>query len=212
MLHPLQMVPESQKEAHRTKKIDTTNPTLQLNRVNIMIEIYKSSQKYYYIYAPKITFPTFVDNHILPCPVGTRLKFHAYASDRFANVEFQRTEARLIYIQNIRFRLFVSPYFNQDRTVTPDALHALILRGFKSFPSLIMKYNTTTVSIWARCQIFWNPPGIVPEDCKLDAYLQLKPLRHVRSRGKRIVTSLNELWGDAKSEIQPSGWRRICIF
>ncbi|GFY61711.1 uncharacterized protein TNIN_226171 [Trichonephila inaurata madagascariensis] len=160
-----------------------------------MIEIYKSSQKYYYIYVPNVTFPTFVDNHILPCPVGTRLKFHGYTSEGFANVEFLRTEAGFLYIPNMRFRPFISPYFNQDGMVTPDALRALILRGFKSFPSLIMKYNTTTISIWARCQIFWNPPGIVPEDWKLDAYLQLKPLRHVRSRGKRIVTSLNGIVG-----------------
>ncbi|GFW24893.1 hypothetical protein TNCV_3846271 [Trichonephila clavipes] len=82
-----------------------------------------------------------------------------------------------------------------DGVVTPDALSAFILRGFKSFPSLIMKFNTTTVSILALCQILWNPLGIVPEDWKLDAYLQLKPLRHARSWGKRIVTSLNELWG-----------------
>ncbi|GFX42420.1 uncharacterized protein TNCV_1519841 [Trichonephila clavipes] len=137
------------------------------------------SKLFYYIYVPNITFPTFVDNHILPCPVGTRLKFHGYASDGFANVEFQRTEAGFLYIQNIR--RFTSPYFKRDGVVTPDALRTLILRGFKSFPSLIMKYNTITVSIWARCQIFWNPPGIVPEDWKLDEYLQLKSLRHARS-------------------------------
>ncbi|GFY31512.1 hypothetical protein TNCV_4693561 [Trichonephila clavipes] len=32
---------------------------------------------------------------------------------------------------------------------------------------------------------FGIPPGIVPEDWKLDAYLQLKPLRHARSWGKK---------------------------
>ncbi|PRD26071.1 UNVERIFIED_CONTAM: hypothetical protein NCL1_39097 [Trichonephila clavipes] len=57
------------------------------------------SQIYFYICVPNITFPTFVDNLILPCPLGTRLKFHGYASDGFANVEFQRTEAGFLYIQ-----------------------------------------------------------------------------------------------------------------
>ncbi|GFT38382.1 uncharacterized protein TNCV_3064361 [Trichonephila clavipes] len=114
----------------------------------VMIEIYKSSQNYYYIYVPNIIFPTFVDNHILPCPVGTRLKFHGYAFDGFANVEFLWTEAGFLYIQNIRR----FPYFNRDEVVTPDALRAFIQRELKSFPSLKMKYNTTTVSIWARCQ------------------------------------------------------------
>ncbi|GFW11221.1 uncharacterized protein TNCV_5132321 [Trichonephila clavipes] len=128
-----------------------------------MIEIYKSSPNYYYIYVPNITFPSFVDNHILPCPVGTRLKFHGYASDRFADVEFLWIEAGFLYTQNI------FPYFNRDEMVTPDALRAFILRGFKSFPSLKMKYNTTMVSIWARGQFSWNHPGIVPEGWKLDA-------------------------------------------
>ncbi|GFS47556.1 hypothetical protein TNCV_4219981 [Trichonephila clavipes] len=73
--------------------------------------------------------------------------------------------------------------------VTPDALRAFILRGH--FPSLKMKYKTTMVSVWARGQWFWNQPGIVPGGWKLEVYLQ--PLRHARS--KRIVTSLNELWG-----------------
>ncbi|GFU74773.1 hypothetical protein TNCV_2431631 [Trichonephila clavipes] len=131
---------------------------------------------------------------ILPCPVGTRLKLHGYASDRFADVEFLRTEAGFLYIQNMH------SYFNRDEVVTPNALRAFILRRFKSFPSLKMKYNTTMVSIWARCQFFFNHPGIVPEGWKLDAYLQLKPLRHVRYRGKGIVTSLNELLGDAKCQ------------
>ncbi|GFS80753.1 hypothetical protein TNCV_86691 [Trichonephila clavipes] len=66
-----------------------------LNKV--MIEIYKSSQNDYYIYVPNITYSSFVDNHILPCPVGTRLKLHTYASDRFADVEFLRTEAGFLY-------------------------------------------------------------------------------------------------------------------
>ncbi|GFX71796.1 hypothetical protein TNCV_2010331 [Trichonephila clavipes] len=88
--------------------------------------------------------------------------------------------------------------------VTPDALRAFILHGFKQFPSLKMKYNTTMVSIGARGQWFWTHPGIVPGGWKLEAYLQLKPLRH--ARGKRIVTSLNELWGPK----QRRGWRRIC--
>ncbi|GFU24925.1 uncharacterized protein TNCV_339831 [Trichonephila clavipes] len=103
-----------------------------LNQVSIKIEIYKSSQNYNYIYVPNRTFSTFVDNHILPCSVGTRLKFHGYASDSFVNVEFQRTEAGFLYMQNIR--RFPSPYFNRDGVVTPDALRALILRGFKFFP------------------------------------------------------------------------------
>ncbi|GFW46575.1 hypothetical protein TNCV_1936451 [Trichonephila clavipes] len=137
------------------------------------------------------------DNHILPCPVGTRLKFHG--SDRFADVEFLRTKAGFLYKQNI------FPYFNRNEVVTPDALRAFILRGFKNFPSLKMKYNTTMVSVWARGQFFWNHPGIVPRGCELEAYLQLKPLRH--ARGKGIVTSLNELWGPK----QPSGWRRRCV-
>ncbi|GFU12461.1 hypothetical protein TNCV_4244281 [Trichonephila clavipes] len=68
-----------------------------------------------------------------------------------------------------------------------------------------MKYNTTTDSIWARCQICWNPPGIVLVDWKLDVYLHFKSLQHARSWGKAIVTSLNELWGDAKMPQQPSG-------
>ncbi|GFS98129.1 hypothetical protein TNCV_3850011 [Trichonephila clavipes] len=106
-------------------------------------------------------------------------------------------------MQNIR--RFPSPYFNRDGMVTPDALRALILRGLKFFPSLIMKYNTTTDSIWARCQIYWNPPGIVPVDWKLDVYLHFKSLKQFRSWGKAIVTSLNELWGDAKMPQQPSG-------
>ncbi|GFU02099.1 uncharacterized protein TNCV_533181 [Trichonephila clavipes] len=168
----------------------------------VMVEIYKSSQNDYYIYVPNITYPSFVDNHILPCPVGTRLKLHGYASDRFANVEFLRTKAGFLYKQNI------FPYFNRGEVVTPDALFAFILRGFKHFPSLKMKYNTTMVSIWARGQWFWTHPGIVPGGWKLEAYLQLKPLRHAPSRGKRIVTSLNELWGEVPK--QPSGWRRIC--
>ncbi|GFT23944.1 hypothetical protein TNCV_3207901 [Trichonephila clavipes] len=161
----------------------------------VMIEIYKSSQNAYYIYVPNITFPSFVDNHILPCPMGTRLKLHG--SDRFANVEFLRTEAGFLYKQNM------FPYFNRGEVVTPDALRAFILRGFKHFPSLKMKYNTTMVSVWARGQWFWNPPGIVPGGWKLEAYLQ--PLRH--ARGKRIVTSLNELRGPK----QPSGWRRCVL-
>ncbi|GFS58302.1 uncharacterized protein TNCV_2474821 [Trichonephila clavipes] len=169
----------------------------------VMIEIYKSRQNYYYIYVPNINFPSFADNHILPCPVGTRLKFHGYASDRFADVEFLRTEAAFLYIQNI------FPYFNRGEVVTPDALRAFILRGFKNFPSLKMKYNTTMVSIRAGGQFFRNHPRIVPGDWKLDAYLQLKPLQHAPSRGKRIVTSLNELWGEMPK--QPSGWRRICV-
>ncbi|GFS67151.1 hypothetical protein TNCV_1788241 [Trichonephila clavipes] len=39
------------------------------------------------------------------------------------------------------------PYFNRGKVVTPDALRAFILRGFKHFPSLKMKYNATKVSI-----------------------------------------------------------------
>ncbi|GFX43035.1 hypothetical protein TNCV_2710801 [Trichonephila clavipes] len=70
-----------------------------------------------------------------------------------------------------------------------------------------MKHNTTMVSIWARGEFFWNYPGIVPGGWKLEAYLQLKPLRLAASRGKRTVTSLNELWGPK----QPSGWRRRCV-
>ncbi|GFU74715.1 uncharacterized protein TNCV_2431051 [Trichonephila clavipes] len=164
------------------------NDTLPYGILNqVMIEIYKSSPNAYYIYVPNITFPSFVDNHILPCPVGTRLNLHGYASDRFANVQFLRTEAGFLYKQN-RF-----PYFNRGEMVTPDALRAFILHGFKHFPSLKMKYNTTMVSIWARGQWFWTLPGIVPGGWTLEAYLQLKPLRH--ARGKRIVTSLNELWG-----------------
>ncbi|GFW25990.1 hypothetical protein TNCV_3316621 [Trichonephila clavipes] len=164
-----------------------------------MIEIYKTSPNDYYIYVPNITFPSFVDNHILPFSVGTRLKFHG--CDRFADVEFLRTEAGFPYKQ------IIFQYFNWGAVVTPDALCAFILRGFKNFPSLKMKYNTTMVSVWARGQFFWNHPEIVPGGWKLEAYLQLKPLRHTQSRGKRIVTSLNELWGQK----QPSGWRRICV-
>ncbi|GFY06423.1 hypothetical protein TNCV_3652101 [Trichonephila clavipes] len=133
-----------------------------------MIEIYKTSPNDYYIYVPNITFPSFVDNHILPCPVKTRLKFHG--SDRFADVEFLRTEAGFLYKQNI------FPYFNRNEVVTPDALRAFILRGLKNFPSLKMKYITTMVSVWARGQFFWNHPGIVPGGWKLEAYLQLKTL------------------------------------
>ncbi|GFX60688.1 hypothetical protein TNCV_4917381 [Trichonephila clavipes] len=150
-----------------------TNGTLN----QVMIEVYKTSPNDYYLYVPNITFPSFVDNHILPCPVGTRLKFHG----SFADVEFLRTEAGFLYKQNI------SPYFNRGEVVTPDALRAFILRGFKHFSNLKMKYNTTMVSIWARGQWFWNHPGIIPGGWKLEAYLQLKPLRH--ARGKRIVTS-----------------------
>ncbi|GFY46773.1 hypothetical protein TNIN_297341 [Trichonephila inaurata madagascariensis] len=62
-----------------------------------------------------VNFPTFVDNHILHCLEGTRLKFHGYASDLFRNAEFQRTEAGFICIQNIRR----FPYFNRDEIVTP---------------------------------------------------------------------------------------------
>ncbi|GFS60340.1 hypothetical protein TNCV_2827871 [Trichonephila clavipes] len=76
-------------------------------------------------------------NHILPCSVGSRHKFYEYASNGFANVKFQRTEAGFLYIQNIR--RFTSPYSNRDKVVTPDVLRALILRRLKSFPSLIMK-------------------------------------------------------------------------
>ncbi|GFT36441.1 hypothetical protein TNCV_2990761 [Trichonephila clavipes] len=161
-----------------------------------MIEIYKTSPNDY-IYVPNITFPSFVDNHILPCPVGTRLKLHG----SFADVEFLflRTEAGFLYKQNI------FPYFNRNEVVTPDALRAFILRGFKNFPSLKMKYNTTMVSVSARGQFFWNHPGIVPGGLKLEAYLQLQPLRP--ARGKRIVVSFNELWGPK----QPSGWRRTCV-
>ncbi|GFW46586.1 hypothetical protein TNCV_1936561 [Trichonephila clavipes] len=57
-----------------------------------------------------------------------------------------------------------------------------------------MKYNTTMVSNWARCQLFWSSPEIVKEDWKLDAYLQLKFLQHARV--KEILTSLNALCGD----------------
>ncbi|GFW46587.1 hypothetical protein TNCV_1936571 [Trichonephila clavipes] len=58
------------------------------------IKIYKSSQNDYYINVPNITFPSFVDNHILPYPVRTRLKFHG----SFANEEFLRNEAGFLYI------------------------------------------------------------------------------------------------------------------
>ncbi|GFW26010.1 hypothetical protein TNCV_3316821 [Trichonephila clavipes] len=170
----------------KTRSLAIPNDTLPkitnctLNQV--MIQIYKTSPNDYYIYVPNITFPSFVDNHILPCPVGTRLKFHG--SDRFADVEFLRTEAGFLYKQNIFL------YFNRGAVVIPDALRAFILRGFKNFPSLKMKYNTMD-SVWARGQFFWNHPGIVPGGWKSKAYLQLKPLRHTQSRGKRIGTSLN---------------------
>ncbi|GFX06223.1 hypothetical protein TNCV_642671 [Trichonephila clavipes] len=39
-----------------------------------MIEIYKSHGRYY-IFVPKVAFPTFVENYVLPCRVGTLLEF-----------------------------------------------------------------------------------------------------------------------------------------
>ncbi|GFW94129.1 hypothetical protein TNCV_1978691 [Trichonephila clavipes] len=136
-----------------------------------MIEIYKTSPNDYYIYVPNITFPSFVDNHILPCPVGIRLKLHG--SDRFADVEFLRTEAGFLNKQNI------FPYFNRGAVVTPNAVRAFILRGFKYFPSLKMK-GLEIGGVFAT---------------EIDA----------THSGKRIVTSLNELWGPK----QPSGWNWI---
>ncbi|GFS73062.1 hypothetical protein TNCV_3606521 [Trichonephila clavipes] len=70
------------------------------------------------------------------------------------------------------------PYFNQG-----DPRCSTRLRGH--FPSLKMKYNTTMV--WARGF------GINQELSQGVGGVYLQPLRH--TRGKRIVISLNELWG-----------------
>ncbi|GFX70755.1 hypothetical protein TNCV_1337171 [Trichonephila clavipes] len=92
-----------------------------------------------------------LDNHILPCPVGTRLKFHG--SDRFADVEFLRTEAGFLYKQNI------FPYFNRGAVVTPDAL-----RGFKNFPSLKMKCHVR------ECKYFISLPHSMYDRSKDPTY------------------------------------------
>ncbi|GFY11863.1 hypothetical protein TNCV_4973631 [Trichonephila clavipes] len=64
----------------------------------IMIEIYKS-HGWYFLIVPNVAFPTFVENYVLPCRVGTHLKFHGFPLAFFTdapcvlNVQFERTEA-----------------------------------------------------------------------------------------------------------------------
>ncbi|GFX70754.1 hypothetical protein TNCV_1337161 [Trichonephila clavipes] len=60
-----------------------------------MIEIYKSRGRYYTI-VPKVAFPTFVENYVLPC--RAHLKFYGFPLAFFTdapgvlNVQFERTE------------------------------------------------------------------------------------------------------------------------
>ncbi|GFS58303.1 hypothetical protein TNCV_2474831 [Trichonephila clavipes] len=70
-----------------------------------MIEIYKS-HGWYFIIVPKVAFPTFGENYVLPCRVGDHLDFHGFPLVFFTdasgvlNVQLERTVAGFFYKQN----------------------------------------------------------------------------------------------------------------
>ncbi|GFY32662.1 hypothetical protein TNCV_674171 [Trichonephila clavipes] len=134
-----------------------------------MLEIYKS-HGWYFIIVPKVAFPTFVENYVLPCRVETHLEFHGFPLAFFTdvpevlNVQFERTEAGFFYKQN---HSLITPHITENGIVP-----------FEAMPSNLLNHETK------------KPLEIG------DSYLQMKPLRHSPCQDKKIFTSLNELLGE----------------
>ncbi|GFX37475.1 hypothetical protein TNCV_1906251 [Trichonephila clavipes] len=108
-----------------------------------MIEIYKSHGGYFII-VPKVAFPAFVENYVLPCRVGTHLEFHGFPLAFFTdapgvlNVQFQRTEAGFVYKQN---HPLITSHLTEDGIVPIEDMRDYILHEFIShYPELTMKY------------------------------------------------------------------------
>ncbi|GFU00052.1 hypothetical protein TNCV_2345961 [Trichonephila clavipes] len=162
-----------------------------------MIEIYKSHGRYF-IVVPKVTFPTFVENYILPCLVGTLLEFHGFPLAFFTdapgvpNVQFERTEAGFFYKQN---HLLITTHVTEDGIVSFEAMRDSMLPEIISHdPELTLKYHDTILYVWPCTQTFWTMKRRNPNHWKLDSYLQMKPFRH--SPDKKVFTSLNDLLGE----------------
>ncbi|GFT38383.1 hypothetical protein TNCV_3064371 [Trichonephila clavipes] len=167
-----------------------------------MIEIYKS-HGWYFIIVPKVAFPTFVENYVLTCRVGTHLKFHGFPLAFFTdalgvlNVQFERTEAGFFYKQS---HPLITPHVTEDGIVPFEAMRDYILPEIIShYPKLTMKYYDTILCVWPYTQTFWTMKRRNPNHWKLDSYLQMKPLRHSPCQDKKIFTSLNELLGEEES-------------
>ncbi|GFW38952.1 hypothetical protein TNCV_1829461 [Trichonephila clavipes] len=157
-----------------------------------MIEIYKSHGRYYII-VPKVAFPTFVENYVLPC--RAYLEFHGFPLAFFTdaagvlNVQFERTEVGFFYKQN---HPLITPHVTEDGIVPFEAMRDSILPEIIShYPELTLTYYDTILYVWPYTQTFWTMKRRNPNHWKLDAYLQMKPLRH--SPDKKVFTSLNDL-------------------
>ncbi|GFT76338.1 hypothetical protein TNCV_564891 [Trichonephila clavipes] len=157
-----------------------------------MIEIYKSHGRYYII-VPKVAFPTFVENYVLPC--RAHLEFHGFPLAFFTdapgviNVQFKRTGVGFFYKQN---HPFITPHVTEDGIVPFEAMRDSILPEIIShYPKLTLTYYDTLLYVWPYTQTFWTMKRRHPNHWKLDAYLQMKPLRY--SPDKKVFTSLNDL-------------------
>ncbi|GFV98947.1 hypothetical protein TNCV_3390101 [Trichonephila clavipes] len=107
-----------------------------------MIESYKSHGRYYII-VPKVAFPTFVENYVLPC--RAHLEFHGFPLAFFTdapgvlNVQFERTEARFFYKHT---HPLITPPVTEDGIVPFEAMRDYIL------PEIISHYLKLTLTYY----------------------------------------------------------------
>ncbi|GFS98128.1 hypothetical protein TNCV_3850001 [Trichonephila clavipes] len=139
-----------------------------------MIEIYKSNGRYFLI-VPKVAFPIFLENYVLPCRVGTHLKFHGFPLAFFTdapgvlNVQFERTEAGFFYKHSFPS---IPPHIQEDGIVPFEAMRDYIQPEVLSHcPELTMKYHDTNLCVWPYTQNFWTMKRGNPNNWKLDSYL-----------------------------------------
>ncbi|GFW62220.1 uncharacterized protein TNCV_1623491 [Trichonephila clavipes] len=145
------------------------------------------------------TFPDFLTQYVLHCPVGTRIELQGCNwNDGIVEIEFTRTQSGFLYnmeqAYNDSGRAFMSHYVSEENgwTLTPDAWFDMVIHPFiRNFPMLKVHTPHTSVHIGttrADDERVW-----CPERFSTVAYLEMKRVRHPRTEGRRIFRNLMDL-------------------